>query len=130
LTLEDCKKMTAACEATAKQNGWRVTIAILDDGGHVLLVTRMDGAPPLTAEIAIQKARSAAIARSSTKLSEDRIAAGRIVLLKMPVLPVQGGMPIMYQGHCVGAVGVSGAHSGTTSEGDERVCNAGIGALA
>jgi uncharacterized protein GlcG (DUF336 family) len=130
LTLEECKRMTQACEALAHANGWRVTIAILDDGGHVLLVTRMDGATPVTAEIAIQKGRSAAIARNSTKLSEDRITAGRIALLKMPMLPVQGGVPIMYQGQCVGGVGVSGAHTGSTSDGDEQVCNAGIKALA
>lgn len=129
LTLEECKRIAAACEATAEKNGWRVTIAILDDGGHILLVTRMDGASPVTAEIAVQKSRSAALARNSTKASEDRIAAGRIVLLKMPVLPVEGGLPIVYQGQCVGAVGVSGAHTGTTSEGDEQVCRAGIQAL-
>lgn len=130
LTLEDCKKISAACEVEAKRNNWKVTVAILDDGGHVLLVTRMDGAPPVTAEIAIQKGRSAAIARNSTKASEDRIAAGRLALLKMPVLPVQGGVPILYRGECVGAIGVSGAHTGATSEGDEQVCNAGIKTVA
>ena len=98
---------------------------ILDDGGHVLLLTRMDGAAPVTAQIAAEKGRSAAVARRSTKVSEDRIAAGRVVLLKMPVLPVQGGVPIMVQGECVGAVGVSGVQSHE----DEQVCNAGIAAL-
>jgi len=76
LTLEDCRKMTAAGEAEAKKNNWNVTIAILDDGGHVLLVMRMDGASPITSEIAVQKGRSAALARRSTKVGEDRIAAG------------------------------------------------------
>jgi uncharacterized protein GlcG (DUF336 family) len=125
LTLEDCRKITAAAEAEAKKNKWNVSIAILDDGGHVLLLTRMDGAAPVTAQIAAEKGRSAAVARRSTKVSEDRIAAGRLVLLKMPVLPVQGGVPIMVQGECVGAVGVSGVQSHE----DEQVCNAGIAAL-
>ena len=126
LTLEDCRSITAACEVEATKNSWSAAIAILDDGGHVLLVTRMDGAAPVTAEIAIEKGRSAAVARRSTKVSEDRIAAGRVALLKMPVLPVQGGVPIMVQGECAGAVGVSGMQSHE----DEQVCNAGIAALA
>ena len=125
LALEDCRKITAAAEAEAKKNNWRVTIAILDDGGHVLLVTRMDGASPITAEIAVQKGRSAAVARRSTKVSEERIAAGRVALLKMPGLPVQGGLPIMVQGECVGGIGVSGVQSHE----DEQVCNAGLAVL-
>jgi uncharacterized protein GlcG (DUF336 family) len=125
LTLEDCRKITAACQAEAAKNKWSVTIAILDDGGHVLMLTRMDGAAPVTAQIATEKGRSAAVSRRSTKVSEDRIAAGRVALLKMPVLPVQGGVPIMHQGECVGAIGVSGVQSHE----DEAICNAGIAAL-
>jgi uncharacterized protein GlcG (DUF336 family) len=125
LTLEDCRKVTAACEAEARKNKWSVSIAILDDGGHVLMLTRMDGAAPVTAQIATEKGRSAAVSRRSTKVSEERIAAGRVALLKMPVLPVQGGVPIMHQGECVGAVGVSGVQSHE----DEAICNAGIAAL-
>ena len=125
LTLEDCRRITAAAEAEAKKNNWNVTIAILDDGGHVLLATRMDGASPITSEIAVQKGRSAALARRPTKVGEDRIAAGRVALLKMPGLPVQGGMPILHQGECVGGIGVSGVQSHE----DEQVCNAGIAAL-
>jgi len=125
LTLDDCRKITAACEAEAKKNKWIVSIAILDDGGHVLMLTRMDGAAPVTAQIATEKGRSAAVSRRSTKVSEDRIAAGRVVLLKMPVLPVQGGVPIMHQGECVGAIGVSGVQSHE----DEMICSAGIAAL-
>ena len=125
LTLDDCRKITAACEAEAKKNKWSVSIAILDDGGHVLMLTRMDGAAPVTAQIATEKGRSAAVSRRSTKVSEDRIAAGRVALLKMPVLPVQGGVPIMHQGECAGAIGVSGVQSHE----DEAICNAGIAAL-
>jgi len=125
LTLEDCRKITAAAEAEAKKNNWSVTVCILDDGGHVLLLTRMDGASPVTAEIATQKGRSAAIARRSTKVGEDRIAAGRVALLKMPGLPVQGGLPIVVQGECVGGIGVSGVQSHE----DEQVCAAGLAVL-
>ncbi len=109
----------------AKKNNWIVAIAILDDGGHTLLLTRMDGAAPVTAEIATQKGRSAAISRRSTKVAEDRIAAGRIALLRMPPLPVQGGLPIMAEGQCVGGIGVSGVQSHE----DEQVCNAALAAL-
>ena len=125
LTLEDCRRITAAAEAEAKKNNWNVTIAIVDDGGHVLLLTRMDGTAPVTAEIATQKSRSAAIARRSTKVTEDRIAAGRIALLRMPPLPVQGGLPIMVQSECVGGIGVSGVQSHE----DEQVCSAGLAVL-
>jgi len=125
LTLEDCRRITAAAEAEAKKNNWNVTIAIVDDGGHVLLLTRMDGTAPVTAEIATQKSRSAAIARRSTKVTEDRIAAGRIALLRMPPLPVQGGLPIMVQGECAGGIGVSGVQSHE----DEQIAQAGVTAL-
>ena len=125
LTLQDCEKIQAACRAEAAKNKWIVTVAIVDDGGYLLSLVRMDGAAPVTAEIATSKAHGAAVSRRSTKVSEDRIAAGRVVLLRMPVLPVQGGLPIIHQGECVGAVGVSGVQSHE----DEQVANAGIGAL-
>ena len=125
LTLEDCKKIAAAAEDEAARNNWNVTIAILDDGGHLLYLQRGDGSTPANAEIAVGKGRSAAISRRSTKSWEDRIAAGRHAILKMPVLPVQGGMPIMAGSDCVGAVGVSGVQSHE----DEQIANAGIAAL-
>ena len=126
LTLDDCKKMIAACEAEARRNKWEVVIVILDDGGHLLMLERMDGATPANAEIAVQKGRSAAISRRSTKMWEDRIKDGRLSMLKMPVLPVQGGIPIMYQGECVGGIGVSGVQSHE----DEQIAQAGANALA
>jgi glc operon protein GlcG len=124
LTAQDCEKIQAAARAEAVKNKWSVTIVIVDDGGHLLSLIRGDGAAPVTAEIATMKAHGAAVARRSTKVAEDRIAA-RPALIKMPVLPVQGGVPIMRDGHCVGAVGVSGVQSHE----DEQVCNAGIAAL-
>ena len=124
LTMQDCEKIQAAARAEALKNKWNVTIAIVDDGGHLLSLSRGDGAAPVTAEIATMKAHGAAVARRSTKVAEDRIAA-RPALIKMPVLPVQGGVPILHQGECVGAVGVSGVQSHE----DEQVCNAGLAAL-
>jgi len=125
LSLEDCKKIGAACEAEARKNNWNVVIAILDDGGHLLWLARMDGATPANAEIALGKARTAAVTRRSTKTWEDRISGGRLSMLAMPVLPVQGGMPIMHEGQCVGAVGVSGVQSHE----DEQIAIAGIAPL-
>lgn len=125
LTLEDCKKIGAVCEAEARKNKWNVVIAVLDDGGHLLWLERMDGATPFNAQVAVEKGRSAAVSRRTTKNWEDRIAAGRNAVLNMPVLPVQGGVPIMIQGECVGAVGVSGVQSHE----DEQIANAGIDAL-
>jgi uncharacterized protein GlcG (DUF336 family) len=126
LTLDDCKKMIAACEAEARRNDWNVAIAILDDGGHLLMLQRLDGASPANAENAILKARTAAISRRSTKVWEDRIAAGRISALSMPVMAVQGGIPVMHQGECVGGIGVSGVQSPQ----DEQIALAGANALA
>jgi|SRR5450759_2456072 glc operon protein GlcG len=126
LTLDDCKKMIAACEAEARRNDWNVAIAILDDGGHLLMLQRLDGATPANAENAIQKGRTAAVSRRSTKVWEDRIAAGRISTLSMPVMAVQGGIPVMYRGECVGGIGVSGVQSPQ----DEQIAQAGAAVLA
>ncbi|HXJ09730.1 MAG TPA: heme-binding protein [Burkholderiales bacterium] len=122
LTLEDCRKVSAAAQAEAIRNKWIVCVAILDDGGHLLHLERMDGATPANAEIAVEKARTAALTRRTSKAWEDRIAAGRLSMLKMPVLPVQGGVPILVEGVCVGAVGVSGVQSHE----DEQIAEAGI----
>jgi len=125
LTLDDCRKITAAAEAEARKNNWNVVIAILDDGGHLLHLARMDGATPANARIAIAKGRTAAETRRSTAVWQERIAK-RPELLNMPqVTPVQGGLPIMAEGVCVGAVGISGVQSHE----DEQVAAAGIAAL-
>ena len=125
LTLEDCRKMSAAAEAEARRNNWNVAIAILDDGGHLLHFVRMEGATPANAEIAVEKGRTAAVSRRSSKSWEDRVAGGRTVMLKMPVLPVQGGLPIMVDGCCVGGIGASGVQSHE----DEQIVQKGIDAL-
>ena len=126
LTLSDLKKIAAGCEAEAIKNKWNVAIAILDDGGHLLWLQRMDGATPFNAQVAVEKGRSAAVSRRSTKNWEERIVGGRMVMLSMPVLPVQGGLPIMHQGECAGAIGVSGVQSHE----DEQIAQAGLDALA
>ncbi|MBE0626695.1 MAG: heme-binding protein [Burkholderiales bacterium] len=126
LALEDCKKMAAACESEALRNGWNVAIAILDDGGHLLLLLRMDGATPANAQNAILKGHTAAVSRRSTKIWEERIAAGRISTLSMPVMAVQGGIPLAFRGECVGGIGVSGVKSHE----DEQIALAGAAVLA
>jgi uncharacterized protein GlcG (DUF336 family) len=125
LTLEDCRRVAAAAEAEARRHGWNVAIAILDDGGHLLHFHRMDGATPANATIALEKGRTAAVSRRSTKVWEERVAGGRLSMLSMPVLPVQGGLPILVEGECVGGIGVSGV----ASHEDEQIGQAGIDAL-
>jgi len=125
LTASDTQKMVAACRAEATKNKWSVSIAVVDDAGYLLHLERLDGAGPMTAEVASGKARTAAVTRRPTKFWEDRVKE-RPVFLKFPDnLPIQGGVPIMYQGECVGAIGVSGVQYHE----DEQIANAGIGAL-
>ena len=125
LTLEDCRKIGAAAQEEARRNKWNVVIAVLDDGGHLLWLEAMDGTSPFNSQVAVEKGRSAAVSRRSTRQWEERVASGRTGVLNMPVLTVQGGVPIMTEGQCVGAVGVSGVQSHE----DEQIANAGIAAL-
>jgi len=125
LTLADCEKIAAAALAEAGRNKWIVAIAILDDGGHLLHFARMDGATPASAAISVEKARTAALSRRSSGMWQERIKA-RPEMLKMPgILPVQGGVPIIVDKTCVGAVGVSGVQSHE----DEQIAQAGIDAV-
>ena len=125
LTQADCEKLMAAALAEAKRNSWIVAIAILDDGGHLLHFTRMDGATPANAAIALEKGRTAAMSRRTSGSWQERIKT-RPEMLKMPgILPVQGGVPILVDGSCVGGVGVSGVQSHE----DEQIARAGIDAL-
>ncbi len=127
LTLEDARAVATAAEAEARQNGWAVTLAVVDGGGHLLWLQRMDGAAPISAQIASAKARSAALGRRETKVYEDMINQGRTSFLSAPGLEgmLEGGVPIMVDGQCGGAVGVSGVKS---SE-DAQIARAGIAAL-
>ena len=127
LTLDDVKKIAAAAEAEAQANSWAVTISIVDDGGHLLWLQRLDGAAPISASIAPAKASTAAIGRKETKDFEDMINNGRFAFVTAPKLEgmLEGGVPVYIEGHCVGAVGVSGVKSPE----DAQVAKAGIAAL-
>jgi uncharacterized protein GlcG (DUF336 family) len=127
LTLADARAIATAAEAEAQAHGWAVSIAVVDDGGHVLWLQRLDGAAPISAEIAPAKARTAALGRRESKAYEDMINQGRIAFLSAPVLHgmLEGGVPIVIGSDCVGAVGVSGVKS---SE-DAQIARAGIAAL-
>jgi len=128
LSLNDVKRIAAAAEAEANANKWNVTIAIVDDGGHLLWLQRLDGAAPISARIAPAKAHTAAVGRRESKLYEDMVNQGRVSFLSAPGLDglLEGGVPVIVDGHVVGAVGVSGVKS---SE-DVQIAKAGIAALA
>ena len=126
LTLSDVKAILAAAEAHATANQWAVCIAVVDDGGHVLGQLRLDGAAPLSAQIAPAKAHSAAVGARPTKAFEDMINQGRYAFLSAPLEGMlEGGVPIVVDGQVVGAVGVSGVKSHE----DAAIASAGIAAL-
>jgi uncharacterized protein GlcG (DUF336 family) len=127
LTLEAAKLMAAAAEATAGRNGWRVVIAVADEGGHALLVHRIDGAQHSSVETALGKARTAVAYRRPTRLLEEMVNNGRFSFLSAGAGPVclQGGLPVELDGQVVGAVGVSGVRASD----DEIVAQAAIDAL-
>lgn len=127
LALDDVKRIAAAAEAEALSHNWAVCIAIVDDGGHLLSLQRLDGAAPISAQIAPAKAHTAAVGRRESKVYEDMINQGRMSFLSAPGLNglLEGGVPVMVEGVCIGAVGVSGVKS---SE-DAQIARAGIAAL-
>jgi glc operon protein GlcG len=127
LELADAKAIAAAAEAEALKHQWAVSIAIVDDGGHLLWLQRLDGAAPISAQIAPAKANTAALGRRESKTYEDMINGGRFSFLSAPGLQglLEGGVPILKDGHCLGAVGVSGVKSTE----DAQIARAGIAAL-
>lgn len=127
LELSDVKAIAAAAEVEALKNNWAVSIAIVDDGGHLLWLQRQDGAPAVSAHIALAKAHTAALGRRESKVYEDVINGGRASFLSVPEIKgmVEGGVPVMKDGQCLGAVGVSGVKSGE----DAQIAKAGIAAL-
>ena len=127
LQLSDVKLMAAAAEAEALKNNWAVSIAIVDDGGHLLWQQRLDGVAPISAQIAPAKARTAALGCRESRIYEEIINGGRVSFLSAPGLEglLEGGVPIMKDGQCLGAVGVSGVKS---SE-DAQIACAGIAAI-
>ncbi|MDH4450336.1 MAG: heme-binding protein [Rhodoferax sp.] len=127
LEFTDVAAIAAAALAEAVKHQWAVSIAIVDDGGHLLSFQRLDGAAPISAHIAPGKARTAALGRRESKLYEDMINGGRVSFLSAPHLDalLEGGVPIMKDGQCLGAVGVSGVKSNE----DAQIAKAGIAAL-
>ncbi|MCW5257681.1 heme-binding protein [Verminephrobacter aporrectodeae subsp. tuberculatae] len=127
LELADVKVIAAAAEAEALSQGWAVTIAIVDDGGHLLWLQRLDGAVAVSSHIAPSKARTAALGRRESRLYEEVINGGRASFLSVPTIDglLEGGVPIMRNGECLGAVGVSGVKSTE----DAQIARAGIAAL-
>ncbi len=127
LTLEDVKTIAAAAEAEALRNNWAVSFAIVDDGGHLLWYQRLDGAAATSAYIAPAKAKTAALGRRESKVYEDVINNGRVSFLSAPELEgmLEGGVPVIVNGHVIGAVGVSGVKSNE----DAQIAKAGIAAL-
>ena len=125
LTIADARKMVEAAKVEAEKNKWPVTIAVVDEAGLLLMLERLDGARAQTAEVATLKARSAAVTHRPGKTWEDTVKQRPGVLNFPDAFHVQGGVPILYQGEVIGAVGVSGVQSFE----DEQVASAGIAAL-
>lgn len=127
LTLEAARKVASAAGAEARRNNWNVVIAIVDAGGYLVYLERMDGVQLASIEIAIRKARSAALFRRPTKTFEDQLAGGRQAVLALPgAMPFEGGLPIVADGEVIGAIGVSGV----TGQQDGQIARAGVEALA
>ncbi len=125
LTSADVKKMLAACEAKAAENNWAVAISVVDEGGFLLGFQRMDGAPVISAEVSMGKARTSAMTKRPSKFFEDRVKE-RPAFANFPAgILIQGAVPLIHQSECVGAIGVSGVQSHE----DEQVAQAGASVL-
>jgi glc operon protein GlcG len=112
LSLEDAKRVTAAARVEAEKNGWSVVIAVLDDGGHLMYLERMDGTQKASSRIAEEKGRSAILFKRPTKALEDVVAEGRTVMMMLPgAVPIEGGVPLVKDGQFLGGIGVSGVQS-------------------
>ncbi len=127
LMADDVAAVLRGAEAEAHRNQWAVTIAICDEGGHLLACKRQDGAAPISAYLAVEKGRTAALGRRESAVYESMINDGRVSFLSAPVLAgmLEGGVPILVEGQVVGAVGVSGVKSAE----DAQIARAGIAAL-
>ena len=125
LTLAVAKRIAAAAEAEANKRGSTVVIVVVDDGGHLLVLERLDDTQVASVEVGIGKARTAAIFRRPSKVFEDQVRDGRVAALALPgATPLQGGVPIIYEGKVIGAIGVSG----NTPQEDEDIAKVGAAA--
>ncbi len=128
ISLENAKKVAAAAAGEARKNGWNMAIAIVDPDGTLVYYEKMDNTQLGSAKVAVNKARSAALFKRPTKVFQDRLSAGAAglnVLALEGAVPVEGGIPLMIEGHIVGAIGVSG----DTSEHDAICAQAGVDAV-
>ena len=126
LSLDDAKRVAAAARVEAQKNGWAVVIAVVDDGGHLMYLERMDGCQKASSRIAEKKGRTAILFKRPTKAIEDVVLEGRSVMMGLPgAVPLEGGLPLVKDGFFVGAIGVSGVQSFQ----DGVVARAGVGAL-
>jgi len=126
LTLEDAKRVAAAAEAEAAANGWKVVIAVVDDGGHLLYLQRSHDTQFGSVETAIAKAHAAVAFQRPTKTSEDAVLSGRLIHLALPgVIPAEGGIPLIRDDIVVGSIGVSGVRSVQ----DGQIAQAGVNVL-
>jgi glc operon protein GlcG len=126
LTLEDAKRVAAAAEAEARTNEWKVVIAVVDDGGHLLYLQRSHDTQFGSVETAIAKAHAAVAFQRPTKASEDAVLSGRLIHLALPgVIPAEGGIPLIIEDVMVGGIGVSGVRSFQ----DGQIAQAGVDAL-
>lgn len=126
LEVEDVQAALEATKAEAVRNGWIVSIAIVDDGGHPLGFLRLTDAAPMTAQISLGKARTAALSRRESKFYEDIVKNGRTAFLSVSdITTLEGGVPVIVAGHCVGGIGVSGVKS----DQDAQIANAGVQAI-
>jgi uncharacterized protein GlcG (DUF336 family) len=127
ITLEAAKKMAAAGEAEARQNGWNVAIAIVDASGGLILFHKLDETQPGSIAVAQGKARAAALFKRPSEALEDAIAAGKLPFLTVEaIVPMQGGLPVIVEDKVIGAVGVSGVMSAQ----DEQVAQAALRGLS
>jgi len=112
LTIAVAKRLAAAAEQCAKENHWNMFIAIVDDGGNLMYLERMDGAQLGSQQVSVEKARSALLFMRPIKAMEDAVAGGRVVVMKLAnAVPVEGGVPLSAEGQIVGAIGISGGTS-------------------
>ncbi|WP_280548027.1 MULTISPECIES: heme-binding protein [unclassified Halomonas] len=126
LTLDDVNALLHAGQKEAEANGWAVTIAVADDGGHLLGLRRLDGAPPFSADVATEKARNAAIGRKETQVFEDMINNGRTAFVTAPMEALlAGGVPVIVEGQVAGSVGISGVKP----DQDVQVAKAAVAAI-
>lgn len=123
----DVIQVLDTAQKEADNNGWPVTIAVTDDGGHLLALRRLDGAAPFSADVATHKARSAALGRKETQVFEEMINGGRTAFVSAPLQGLlSGGVPIIVDGNVVGAVGISGVKP----DQDVQIAKAGVSAIA